>query len=335
MINDKELYIQFIKDRIRESFFVHEKASLAKGLKFLGYSLEKYLSIQIETFEKDQISDSGGTELPEIDILALPQNPIAKRVESKLHKANKHQQDIMLEFTAVQLALSFITFEYFRTKVDKFVALVYGKFMIKNLDKLESRIGSRPPQFIRDYRINMKREIELLENDQRMAQELIPIESKSLPMTTVHQIHFEDFGASEFERLTFAFVNHQKKWKSIEWSGQTGLDGGRDIWGSYEGKNYCYQCANYKNLTFKKVKEDIDKLVNNKTIPDIIIIVCGGRITNGLRRKITNYSTSVGIASTTMWSGVEFEEKLRVETPAILKRFVKGDIFPELAKDYN
>ena len=74
-------------------------------------------------------------------------------------------------------------------------------------------------------------------------------------------IHFEDRSGTEFERLVFAYAVREKEWDSIEWLGQTGKDGGRDIWGESNDETFCYLCANYQNLTFKKVKDDIDKLV--------------------------------------------------------------------------
>lgn len=47
---------------------------------------------------------------------------------------------------------------------------------------------------------------------------------------TVQPIHFEDRSGTEFERLVFTYVIRSKEWDSIEWLGQTGKDGGRDIW---------------------------------------------------------------------------------------------------------
>ncbi|WP_136667416.1 hypothetical protein [Flavobacterium sp. H122] len=146
---------------------------------------------------------------------------------------------------------------------------------------------------------------------------------------SVSPIHFEDKSGTEFERLVFAYAIREKDWDLIEWLGQTGKDGGRDIWGEVNGKTYCYLCANYQNLTLKKAKDDINKLVKHKTIPDFLIVACGGKVTSGIRTQIKDYSTTKGINKITVWTGVEFEEKLRKETPELIRRFVMGEQFPD------
>jgi len=148
---------------------------------------------------------------------------------------------------------------------------------------------------------------------------------------SVLPIHFEDRSGNEFERLVFAFLNRYKVWDTLEWLGQTGDDDGRDIWGVIDDKSYCYQCANYRSLVTKKVIDDIDKLVNEKTVPDYFIVVCGGRVSVGNRKMIKSYALQFGIVNVEIWSGVEFEEKLRNKAPEILKRFVHGEDFPELS----
>lgn len=146
---------------------------------------------------------------------------------------------------------------------------------------------------------------------------------------TVQPIHFEDRSGTEFERLVFAYAIRSNDWDTIEWLGQTGKDGGRDIWGRFGTESTCYLCANYQNLTFKKAKEDIDKLIVNKTIPTTVIVVCGGKVTSGIRQQIKNYGITTGITSVEIWSGVELEERLRKDTPELVRRFVMGETFPD------
>lgn len=146
---------------------------------------------------------------------------------------------------------------------------------------------------------------------------------------TVHPIHFEDFSGQQFEWLVYAFIERQRQWDRLEWLGQTGDDGGRDIWGTFGGKSYCYQCANYQKLTAKKAKDDIDKLIRENRKPDHFIIVCGGTATPGIREQIVAHSVSKGIEHTEIWSGREFEEKVRHHSPDLIQRFVEGVDFPE------
>jgi hypothetical protein len=145
----------------------------------------------------------------------------------------------------------------------------------------------------------------------------------------VMPIHFEDRGGAEFERLAFAYLLGQEKWDKLHWVGQTGSDGGRDIWGELSGMSYCYQCANYQSLTFKKAKEDIDNLVEHNTIPNNWILICGGKVTAGIREKIIKYAHQQleGIKNADVWSGVEFEERIRTHSPILIQRFVHGAAF--------
>jgi hypothetical protein len=144
-----------------------------------------------------------------------------------------------------------------------------------------------------------------------------------------HRIHFEDFGGQQFERLIFAYVSRQGEWDNVEWLGETGSDGGRDVWGKKEGKTYCYQCANYKKTSLKKITDDIDKLKKRKIIPDDFTAVCSGAVSAEMRKKIVTYAENAGIKKTQVWSGVEFEERLRRDTPDLVRRFVEGEAFPD------
>lgn len=147
--------------------------------------------------------------------------------------------------------------------------------------------------------------------------------------TTVGKIHFDDFGGTQFERLVFAYVSRLRNWDEIKWLGETGQDGGRDIWGSYINEDYCYQCANYKTMTLKKAKEDIDKIIEAKTVPNFLYIVCGGTVTNAIRTEAEQYARNKGIKKVAIWSGAEFEELLRKDAPELLKRFTNGEAFPD------
>ena len=142
-------------------------------------------------------------------------------------------------------------------------------------------------------------------------------------------IHFSDLGGNGFERMTYAYVNAIRNWTVLYWLGQTGADGGKDIWGEFEGETYCYQCANYKRLILRKITEDIDKLVDGGYIPDFFMVVCSSSVSANMRQAISKYALNKGILNTVTWSGAELEEKLRNNAPSVLKRFFHGEGFPE------
>ncbi|TDX01463.1 hypothetical protein [Dinghuibacter silviterrae] len=148
--------------------------------------------------------------------------------------------------------------------------------------------------------------------------------------TTVHRIHFEDLESINFERLVFAYVNRLRTWEDLFWLGESGNENGRDIWGTYKEKNYCYQCANHRKLPADKIKKDIDKLVEHGHIPDSFIVVSGGSVSATTRNNISNYAHESGIKHIEIWSGGELEERLRKDHPDILLRFFDGQLLPEL-----
>ena len=150
---------------------------------------------------------------------------------------------------------------------------------------------------------------------------------------TVHRIHFEDYSSQDFERLSFSYISELKEWTRIQWLGQTGNDRGRDIWGVLEGESYCYQCANYQKLQLKKVTDDINKLFHENFIPDNFIVICGGTVSVKMRNDIIEYAGTKRIKNAEVWSGVEFEERLRKETPLLIERFVKGEAFPNVSDE--
>lgn len=155
---------------------------------------------------------------------------------------------------------------------------------------------------------------------------------------TVHQFRFEGLGGRDFERLVFAYLLRTSDWLSLDWFGQSGSDSGRDIWGIQEddrfpgGQKICVQCANWKKLTLGKVEGDLAKLKKSGRLPDRCIVVAGGAVSADLRDAI---KAAVGkvIRECEIWSGPEFEERLRHKAESLLKRFVQGELFPDTANE--
>jgi hypothetical protein len=150
----------------------------------------------------------------------------------------------------------------------------------------------------------------------------------ALIAATVHPLPFHLLGGNHFERLVFAFLQQTENWKTIEWLGEAGRDKGKDIWAQNGANTYCFQCVNYRQLTSQKIIADMGKLENHQSIPDYLTIVCGGKVTYGLREKARSYGTHKGIKNVAIWSGPELEEKIRKQAPDILQRFFEGQAFP-------
>ena len=156
----------------------------------------------------------------------------------------------------------------------------------------------------------------------------------------VQPVHFEDFDGHQFERLVFAYLLRTDDWQSLKWYGQTGKDSGRDIWGIRERDRYphwekvCFQCTNRKSLRQKKIIEDFTKIISKPNRrPDTFIVVTGGSVSAGMRDKIKKFCEQKKVYTNEIWSGNEFEERLRTKTEPLLRRFIAGEEFPDTPDD--
>lgn len=155
-----------------------------------------------------------------------------------------------------------------------------------------------------------------------------------MPSRLVQRIHFEDFGGTEFERLVFAY-HVRAGWTDLAWYGQTGSDGGRDIIGKEPLESGVHrpaviQCVNRKTLTQKKAVDDIVRAIaassNNLNAFKFVV---GGAVSATRRDAVKEAAVKVGIRSLTIWSGVDFEEHLRLIGEDLLSRFCDGEPFPD------
>jgi hypothetical protein len=151
------------------------------------------------------------------------------------------------------------------------------------------------------------------------------------PAVTVQPVHFDDFSGKQFERLVFAYHLRTGKWRSLEWYGQSGGDLGRDIWGETQtGDTLCVQCVNREELKASKANQDLDKVVGAiGGVPIVFRVVCGSKVSSGVREKVKAHARGRGVATCEIWSGPEFEERLRRDAESLLKRFIRGETFPD------
>jgi len=151
---------------------------------------------------------------------------------------------------------------------------------------------------------------------------------------TTHPIHFEDFSGTQFERLVFAY-HLCDGWSDLAWYGQTGSDQGRDIIGTHRiddsvDQRTVIQCVNRDSLTQAKAEADMQAAVRAPTgKPDAFKFVCRCNVSASRRDEVTEAAAALGINDVTIWSGVEFEENLRLRAEFLLRRFVEGVPFPD------
>jgi hypothetical protein len=152
---------------------------------------------------------------------------------------------------------------------------------------------------------------------------------------TTHPINFSALSGHEFERLVFATVLRMRLWRSLNWQGQSGSDGGRDVIGVCDDqignpKTVVIACANWKTFTLAKAIGDIDSFI--KTLggpPSEVIVVAGSAVSSDIKDKIDVYARAKGIEESQTWSGAEFEEFLRFHAPSVLDRFFNGVELPD------
>jgi hypothetical protein len=143
---------------------------------------------------------------------------------------------------------------------------------------------------------------------------------------TVLPVHFEDRSGTEFERLCFAYLLRAFDWKTIDWYGQLGGDAGRDIWAvGKTGEAECFQCANHARLKFQKAEEDLAKLLAGPNgLPTKFTLITGGKVSAEVRDRVIAHAKKLGVREVEVWSGPEFEERLRRDEPLLIRRFVEG-----------
>lgn len=156
---------------------------------------------------------------------------------------------------------------------------------------------------------------------------------------TVHPLNFADLSGRDFERLVFALLWRRWSWRRLDWFGQQGGDGGRDIFGTRvdefgREELVVVACANWKRLTKLKAADDIRKLVGKgDSIPQHLIVVAGGPVSATLKNEIGTLGRAAGVENVDTWSGPEVEEMLRLYAESVIRRFYEGEAFPETAGD--
>lgn len=151
---------------------------------------------------------------------------------------------------------------------------------------------------------------------------------------TVHPFDFQNLSSSDFERLVFAFLCRRWAWKTLDWYGQLGDDGGRDIlgvrqdeWGREE--TVVVACANWRRLTAEKAIGDLDKIAANMPPPAQVLLVAGGKVSADLKRKVASHADVIKFPRVEVWSGPEFEEQLRAVAESVARRFFHGEALPD------
>ncbi len=101
-------------------------------------------------------------------------------------------------------------------------------------------------------------------------------------------------------------------------------------WSRSTPRRTVIQCVNRGVLTQDKAEQDMGKAVAAPTgRPDAFRFVCRGSVSAERRDAVAAAARRLGVRHVTVWSGVEFEENLRLRGEDLLRRFCAGEAFPD------
>ena len=89
-------------------------------------------------------------------------------------------------------------------------------------------------------------------------------------------------------------------------------------------------------LAFEKAKRDLEKaVVAPSGVPGVFRFVCRGNVSADMRAGSRCTRGNLSIEQCDIWSGRDFEERLRASAESLLRRFCQGIVFPDAANDLN
>ncbi|MER8887304.1 hypothetical protein [Mesorhizobium sp. M0816] len=93
------------------------------------------------------------------------------------------------------------------------------------------------------------------------------------------------------------------------------------------------QCVNRSSLTQNKAEHDMQRMLSSPSKIDALKFVTRGAVSAMRRDAIQTFAKANGIKNLSIWSGVEFEEHLRLIGEDLLRRFCAGEVFPDRADE--
>lgn len=131
------------------------------------------------------------------------------------------------------------------------------------------------------------------------------------PTKTTNRIHFSDLDPLRFEDLCLNMVHRMRKWKNINHFGRKGQDGGVDIDAVEENDRLWYvQCKRYIKITQSELKDIIDKVLNDKKLPDKFLLIISCDLSRDNIYFLQNYTKDNGIGEIEIWTASILEAKL-------------------------
>lgn len=134
------------------------------------------------------------------------------------------------------------------------------------------------------------------------------------PTKTTNRLHFSDLDPMRFEDLCLNMVLRIGKWKELNHFGRKGSDLGVDILATQKDdvqeKVWYIQCKRYNSITKNNLTEIIDKVVENPSLPDKLLIIVSCDVSRTLYQYLKDYSLEKGINEIELWTASILEAKL-------------------------
>lgn len=142
------------------------------------------------------------------------------------------------------------------------------------------------------------------------------------PTKTTNRLHFSDLDPMRFEDLCLNIVSRIEQWKELNHFGRKGADSGVDILAIQKGDIqdivWCIQCKRYTNIVKSDFTEIIDKIAENPSIPDKLLVIVSCDVSKTLYEYFKDYSQKIGIKSIELWTASVIEAKLYKEYKDLL-----------------
>lgn len=147
---------------------------------------------------------------------------------------------------------------------------------------------------------------------------------------TTNRLYFSVLDPLRFEDLCFDIVSRIKDMKKVNHFGRQGNDGGVDIHAiqmqNKKEKHWFIQCKRYIKISKKEIKEIIEKIVLQKTLPDKLLLIIACDASRNLYNFFKDECLKNRIFESEMWWASDLEAFLYNDHKDLLQKYFGFDL---------
>lgn len=150
------------------------------------------------------------------------------------------------------------------------------------------------------------------------------------------KLRYEDISWNDFESLVYELLYRESVWKRTAPIGQSGNDGGVDIWAvDKEDTTWYVQCKSYKSIKKSDIKKIVDEIINKQVIAEksklLVVVAC--EVSLEIRKFIESYSKEKGFKECDVWTGMQIQTMLYGKHRDLLVRYFDIDTGNNMNRD--